>query len=60
MKVAALFTVFAATANAFAPATPVTNARTSGSALSMSLERTYIMVRFITLTFTLLVGDLMC
>mmetsp|Transcript_21425 Transcript_21425/g.51792 ORF Transcript_21425/g.51792 Transcript_21425/m.51792 type:complete len:191 (+) Transcript_21425:39-611(+) len=50
MKVAALFVAFAATANAFAPSssfTPsvsVSNAR-SGSALSMAMERTYIMIK---------------
>lgn len=45
MKVAALFTAFAATANAFAPATPVGHSTASSSALSMGMERTYIMVR---------------
>jgi hypothetical protein len=51
MKVTFLFAAFAAaTAQAFAPSssfTPVVsinNARTSGSALSMAMERTYIMV----------------
>ena len=44
MKVAALFVALAAaTANAFAPASSG-NVR-SGSALSMAMERTYIMVR---------------
>jgi hypothetical protein len=51
MKIAFLFAAAAAaTAQAFAPSssfTPVVsvnNARTSGSALSMAMERTYIMV----------------
>jgi hypothetical protein len=53
MKVSFLFAAFtAATAQAFAPSSsfaplvPVNNnARTSASALSMAMERTYIMVR---------------
>eukprot|EP00571_Detonula_confervacea_P013086 CAMPEP_0172310006 /NCGR_PEP_ID=MMETSP1058-20130122/11107_1 /TAXON_ID=83371 /ORGANISM="Detonula confervacea, Strain CCMP 353" /LENGTH=192 /DNA_ID=CAMNT_0013022747 /DNA_START=34 /DNA_END=612 /DNA_ORIENTATION=+ len=51
MKVAALFAAFAATANAFAPSSSFTssvsvnNVRTSESALSMGMERTYIMIK---------------
>lgn len=51
MKVAALFTAFAATANAFAPSSSFTSSLSvsqvgnGNSALSMAMERTYIMVR---------------
>jgi hypothetical protein len=44
MKVAAVFASIIATANAFAPATPLSTGVRSDSALSMAMERTYIMV----------------
>ena len=44
MKVAAVFAAIVATANAFAPATPLAGSVRSDSALSMAMERTYIMV----------------
>jgi nucleoside-diphosphate kinase len=58
MKVAALLAAFAATANAFAPSSSFTSSlsgiqtgNVGSSALSMAMERTYIMVRYHVIMF---------
>ena len=52
MKVATLFaTLFITAVNAFAPSTPLSTNVRSGSSLSMSMERTYIMVSCIGISF---------
>ena len=52
MKVATLLVAaFASAVNAFAPSTPLSTNVRSGSSLSMSMERTYIMVSCIGILF---------
>ena len=53
MKVATLFaTLFITAVNAFAPSAPLATNVRSGSSLSMSMERTYIMVSCIGILLT--------